>query len=261
MAGRIPDRRTSTGLKLIAGRSRGLRALGAAAVIAASVVLSLWNPVRAAPPNQLVNPNVWPSDATTKATFTFAVSYKSAECNEPTSVTAVVGTMVIPLTLEAGTPADGRYRGSAKLPAGTEKVMFHATAQHRNDPNLSGPTIRVHRVPVPSASSAATPKTATQSPQPRTVEASPNERTRSPRPSPEVDTRQTQPAGSADLAVPSARPSGTGRLDGGAGRLPPLVSLAAGALIAVAALALLGFIGFLGARRPQSRGRRPMLRR
>jgi hypothetical protein len=222
---------------------RAVLALAASAVVAGSVLLSLRDPVIAAPPNQLVNPNVLPSDATTKATFTFAVTYESAEGNEPSGVTAVVGTTVIPLTLEAGSPANGRYRGSAKLPAGTWKVMFHATVAHRNDPSLNGPTIRVRPVSQPLASPAPTPGPAPQTTEPRTPRPDADAPTRRPHAS-TASPSQTSPVG-AGIATPSSRATPGQSLGGGAPRLSPLETLVAGALIALAALALIGLFAFL----------------
>jgi hypothetical protein len=240
-------------LRLMVLRRRSsdrLLALAAAVLMAGAVVLGLRNPASAAPPNQLLNPNVWPSEATTKATFMFAVTYKSAEGNEPSSVTAVVGPRVIPLTLEAGAPANGRYRGSAMLPEGTWKVMFRATAQHRNDPTLSGPTIRVRRLLQPMPSPTATPKAAPQTTEPRTPQPHPDQRTRGPRRSPDASPHETHPVGPA-IVTPSPLATGGAALGGGAGRLSPLTTLAIGGLIALATLAFLALVAFLAARRPQ----------
>jgi hypothetical protein len=233
-------------------------ALAAGAVMAGSVLLSLRNPAIAAPPNQLLNPNVRPSDATTTATFMFAVTYESAEGNEPSSVTALVGTTVIPLKLEAGSPANGRYRGSAKLPAGTWQVIFRATAERRNDPSLSGPMIRVRRVSQPLPSPAVTPKAAPQTTEPRTPQPNRDEPTRRPRPSPDASQGETHPV-SAGIAAPSPRATAGAVLGGGAAGLSPLMTLVAGALIALAVLALVGLFAFLAARRRWGREKRPVL--
>jgi hypothetical protein len=236
---------------------RAVLALAVGAVMAGSVLLSLRNPAIAAPPNQLLNPNVWPSDATTKATFMFAVTYKSAEGNEPSSVSAVVGSTVIPLALEAGSPANGRYGGSAKLPAGTWKVIFRASAEHRNDPSLSGPTIRVRRASQPLPSPAATPRAAPQTTEPRTPQPNRDEPTRRPQPSPEASPGETQPV-SAGIVTPSPRATAGAALGGGGAGLSPLMTLVAGALIALAVLALVGLFAFLAARRRRRRDERPM---
>ena len=98
----------------------------------------------AAPGNQLSNANVTPGSGTTNTTFTFAVTYRSAQGNEPTSVSAVAGNVVIPLNLVSGTPSNGRYRGRAKLPQGSWSVSYLATARG-NDPSLNGPTVTVTR--------------------------------------------------------------------------------------------------------------------
>ena len=101
------------------GRDRALRrqAAGGAALVVV-LVLGFTRPSTAAQPNQLLNPAVAPAGGTTSTTIVFSVRFESAQDNAPTSVTAVVGNVVIPLTLSSGSPANGRYRGSAKLPAG-----------------------------------------------------------------------------------------------------------------------------------------------
>jgi hypothetical protein len=236
---------------------RAVLALAAGAVVAGSVLLSLRDPAIAAPPNQLLNPDVFPSDATTKATFTFAVTYESAEGNEPSDVTAIVGTTVIPLTLEAGSPANGRYRGSAKLPAGTWKVLFHATVAHRNDPSLNGPTIRVRPVSQPLASPAPTARPAPQTTEARTPRPDTDEPTHRPHAS-AASPGETSPVG-AGIVTPSSRATPDPSLGGAAPRLSPLETMVAGALIALAALALIGLFAFLIAWRRRRRDTRLVL--
>src|SRR5919108_6500501 len=108
---------------------RAALAAAAGAVLAGSVLLGVRNPVVAAPANQLLNPSVAPASGTTTTTFAIAVTYQSARANEPSSVTALAGSVVVPLALVSGSSANGRYRGTAKLPAGRWAVTFHATAR------------------------------------------------------------------------------------------------------------------------------------
>jgi hypothetical protein len=121
---------------------------GAAGLLAGILVLYAGGVAVAAPANQLRNGSVQPGSGTTATSFVFTVRYRSGQENEPTSVTAVAGNVVVPLRLISGQPFDGRYRGSASLPVGTWTVVFQATARG-NNPSLDGPTVTVSRAPPP----------------------------------------------------------------------------------------------------------------
>jgi hypothetical protein len=108
---------------------RAALAAGAGALLGASILLGIRGPVAAAPPNQLASPRVAPAKGTTNTTFAFSVTFSSGQGNDPSSVTAIAGNVVIPLALVSGTASDGRYRGTAKLPAGSWNVTFQAAAQ------------------------------------------------------------------------------------------------------------------------------------
>src|SRR5215208_2759192 len=112
----------------------------AVATVALCLYLIVAGVTVAAPAERLLNGNVNPNSGTTNTNFDFIVRYESGQGNRPTSVTAVAGNVVVPLHFVSGTRADGRYRGTAKLPAGTWQVTFHATARG-NDPTLDGPTV------------------------------------------------------------------------------------------------------------------------
>lgn len=108
-------------------------ALGAALVGAPS-------PVSAAS-NALRSPQVSPTSGTTDTTFTFSVRY---EGRFPAgTITAIAGPATISLTLAAGTPTDGTWRGSGRLPAGTWPVAFAAVADQGNPASAEGPIVTV----------------------------------------------------------------------------------------------------------------------
>jgi hypothetical protein len=245
-------------------------AVGAGVMLAGSILLGLRSPVTAAPANQLLNPGLKPAGGTTNTSFTFAVTYRSGQGNQPTSVTALAGNVVIPLTLVSGSAANGRYRGSARLAAGTWTVTFQATA-HGNDPSVDGPTVVVRAAPVPTrmprpkprptpkptarptvAAAVITPppSSAPQTTEPRTprpASEGPRER---PRRTPEAT---PTPGGEGPIAggvgSPTARPTRDPSSAGGVLGASPLVTMLTGTLIALAVLALIGMFAILAARR------------
>jgi hypothetical protein len=261
-------------------RGRG-RALGrwAAGVAALVIVLSggFVRPSSAAQPNQLLNPRVVPTAGTTKTTIAFSVRYESSLGNAPTSVTATVGNIVVPLSKVSGTRANGRYRGTTKLPAGTWSVLFQASAQG-NDPSLDGPNVRITRAPTPTPkptpkptprptaqptavpTQAPAPTAAPQTTEPRTPRPSrrpsPSERPpRSQSPSPD-ETRP--PASRPGKATPEPSdglpiPGGTDTSD------QQLITIISGGLIAIGAVTLIGIFAILHDRRRKSTDAIPLL--
>jgi hypothetical protein len=228
----------------------------------------------AARPNELTSANVNPNSGTTATTFAFIVRYESAQDNEPTSVTAVAGNVVIPLSLVSGTPSNGRYRGTAKLPVGNWPVTFQATARG-NDPDLPGPTVKVTKAPGPTATPRPTPRptarptpaatpaatttpptkatqtTAPTTPAPATPRPSKRPRSQAPTPTP----RETGLTGGG-LTTP--RPRASADLAGGVGTDTErqLVTILTGGLVAIGALALIGVFALLRDRRRRNRDTR-----
>ncbi|HET6744844.1 MAG TPA: hypothetical protein VFH90_03235 [Candidatus Limnocylindria bacterium] len=245
------------------GRNRALRlqAAGGAALIVV-LLLSFTQPSTAAQPNQLLNPAVDPVNGTTSTTMTFSVRFESAQGNAPTNVTAVVGNVVIPLTLSSGAAANGRYRGSAKLPEGTWQVLFQASAQG-NDPSLDGPevTIRPAATPTPKPTTQPTPRPTiapTQRPPPpssapqTTAPTTPDPATNAPSDSPQASalpsSGETEVPGSAPATGTPQPSDGLPARDGTDGERQ-LVTILTGGLIAIGALALIGFFAVFRDRR------------
>ena len=180
----------------------GARALVAAA-LSAALLLAGGTPSTAAPGNLLSNGSVAPPSGTTSTTFVFTVHYASAQGNAPTSVTAVAGSVVVAMSLLAGAPADGDYRGTALLSAGSWPVTFQATAKGF-DPTLAGPTVTVTQVPPPPPPTPVPTPLATPVPTPRPTAGAtsqPTQPAQTARPSP-------PPAGPTPLA-PTPLPSAT----------------------------------------------------
>ncbi len=120
----------------------------------------------AAPPNSLSNGSVSPGSGWTTTTFVFSVTYTSTTGSAAT-VVAVAGNKTVPLALVAGTSANGTFRGSASLPAGTWPVTFQATSTKGNKSTLLGPTVVVLTpTPAPTPTPRPTP-VATPQPTPR----------------------------------------------------------------------------------------------
>jgi hypothetical protein len=131
----------------------------------------------AAPPNSLSNGSVSPSSGWTTTTFVFSVTYTSTTGSTATAV-ALAGNKTVPLALVVGTSANGTFRGSASLPAGTWPVTFQATATKGNSPTLVGPTVVVLTPtpapkPTPRSTPVATPRP-TPSPTPVATPGSPS---------------------------------------------------------------------------------------
>lgn len=258
------------------------RAIGrhiGAAFLATLVLLNAAVAVLGAQPNQLLNGNVQPGNGTTSTSFVFTVRYRSTNENEPTSVRAVAGSVVIPLSLLDGQPYDGRYRGSARLPVGIWAVVFQATAQG-NDPILAGPTVIVTPAPPPTASPQPTARpTARPTAPPTSAPTAPP--TGAPTPPPQTpplapqttapttpDPATAGPTGrpSTATAVPSARETDMGSVAVATATATPvasedplaaaltdperqLVTILTGGLIAIGALAMIGFFAILRRRR------------
>jgi hypothetical protein len=248
---------------------RDLRRPVVASIAVATVALCLYliaaGITAAAPANQLLNGNVNPNSGTTTTNFVFSVRYESDRGNVPTSVSAVAGNVVIPLHLVSGRRADGRYRGSAKLPAGTWQVIFNALARG-NDPSLDGPTVKVTKAPKPSATprptsrptpvptavappSAAPQTTAATTPAPATHE--PTKRPRRATPTP-----RATGLGAGGLATPTPEASANAAAGGGTDAERQVVTILIGGLIAIGALALIGVFALLRDRRRRSRDAR-----
>jgi hypothetical protein len=244
------------------GRDRALRlqAAGGAALIVV-LLLGYTRPSTAAQPNQLLNPAVDPANGKTSTTMVFSVRFESAQGNAPTSVTAVVGNVVVPLTLASGTAANGRYRGSSKLPAGTWQVLFQASAQG-NDPSLDGPEIRISPAatptPKPTPRPVAPTTAPTQPPPPpsfapqTTAPTTPDPATNAPTGSPPTSvlpsSSETEVPGSAPATgtpQPSVGPPAPNGIDGER----QLVTILTGGLIGIGALALIGFFAVFRDRR------------
>ncbi|HEX6655166.1 MAG TPA: hypothetical protein VF153_03035 [Candidatus Limnocylindria bacterium] len=267
---------------------RAALAAAAGAVLAGSVLLGLRAPVVAAPPNQLLNPSVSPLGGNTGTTFAFAVTFESGQGNTPTSVTAVAGNVVIPLTRISGTPSNGRYRGTAKLPAGNWAVIFQATAKG-NDPNVGGPSLSVNATPTPKPTPKPTPRPTpkpTPKPTPRPTHANP---TQAPPPSPPHSNapasakpgRPSQKPRATPSATASARASAvvggdvqtptptptptaspTAKLAAGRSAVgtSPLITVVVGSLVAIGVLALAVMSIVLAAGRRRRRDNRLELR-
>ena len=232
------------------------------------LLLGISRPSTAAQPNQLLNPRVDPAGGTTSTTITFSVRYESAQGNEPAGVTAVAGSVVIPLTLSSGSPANGRYRGSAKLPAGTWAVLFQASAQG-NDPSLDGPDVTIRPAPTPTprptpkatprptsqptvaptaASTQPPPSSAPQTTAPTTPDPATNAPTDSPPASVLPSASETEVPASGS-ATGTTQPTEGAPAVGGSDGEQQLVTILTGGLIAIGALALIGLFAILRDRR------------
>jgi len=238
------------------GRARWRLAAGGAAVLV--LLLSLTGPLTAAQPNQLLNGRVEPGTGDTKTTIAFSVRFSSALGNAPTSVTAVAGNLVIPLALVQGSADNGRYRGTAKLPAGTWPVLFQASAQG-NDPALDGPEVTIARAPSPTpkptpkptaqptvvpTQAPPPPSAAPQTTAPRTPRPAPASRSARPSRSPRASARATPGAATETARPTDAAPGVVGTDDD-----QQLVTILVGGLIAIGALTLIGFLALLRDRR------------
>jgi hypothetical protein len=244
---------------------RDLRRPVVASIAVATVALCLYliaaGITAAAPANQLLNGNVNPNSGTTTTSFVFIVRYESGQGNAPTSVSAVAGNVIVPLHLVSGTRTDGRYRGTAKLPAGTWQVMFQATARG-NDPTLDGPTVKVTKAPKPSTTPRPTPRP-TVAPPPSaapqtTAPTTPAPATHSPtqRPRKATPTPRATGLGGGGLATPTPEASANAAAGGGTDAERQVVTILTGGLIAIGALVLIGVFAILRDRRRHSRDAR-----
>lgn len=172
------------------------------AALALSAVLATPGAVRAAPPS-LSNGTATPVSGTTATTFVFAVTYTGSK--PASSVVVLVANRTVSLSLVSGTATDGRYSGSALLPAGSWPAVFQASATIGADPKpLAGPTVLVTPSlppPTPRPTPPGTPAaSATPAPTATRVPSSP--------PSPIAPT--PLPSGVASPSVGSGEPSSSG---------------------------------------------------
>jgi hypothetical protein len=254
----------------------GARALVAAA-LSLGLLLARGTPSSAAPGNVLSNGAVAPLAGTTTTTFAFTVHYASAHGNAPTSVTAVAGSVVVAMSLVAGPPADGDYRGTALLPEGSWAVTFQATAKGF-DPTLAGPTVVVTQVPPPPPPTPVPTPVATPVPTPRPTPGATSQPTQpaqtarpSPPPADPTPLAPTPLASATAVATASAVPSATARASGFVGgvvatprpsqsgapsiggprdeRRGQLTTVIVGTALAVGVLAILGVIALWRRRR------------
>ncbi|HET9540440.1 MAG TPA: hypothetical protein VFQ46_07560, partial [Candidatus Limnocylindria bacterium] len=108
----------------VRARQRAIGRWAAAVALAGLLLLRATAATDAAPANELLNGNVQPTSGTTATSVVFSVRYRSDKGNDPTSVTAVAGNVVVPLILQSGSASNGVYRGQAKLPQGSWPVIF-----------------------------------------------------------------------------------------------------------------------------------------
>lgn len=163
----------------------------------------------AAPPNQLAGATVSPASGTAATTFTLSVAYRTDNGAAATAVAATVGGRMVPLTLVAGTPTSGTWRGSVgSLPAGSWPVTFAAVTEKGNQPSLVGPILAIDPP-------MATPPPPTPAPTP-------------PRPQPtsSVDATDPGPGSGPSLApgataVPSTASAPSEPVPAGGGASPP----------------------------------------
>jgi hypothetical protein len=251
-----------------AAERRSIAAAVVATLLVPVLVVLAAGPTAAAPANQLVNGSVQPGSGTTATRFVFSVRYRSGQDIEPTSVVAVAGNVVVPLSLASGVPSNGRYRGWARLPVGKWPVTFQATARG-NDPDLDGPTITVKRAPAPNPTPRPTPAPTAAPTSPPTVPPPAAPQTTAPTtpapatpatpaateppagsapPSPAPTTLESEPAGNG---ASTATPGTSG--DPAAGVVDDteqqLITILTGGLIAIGALTLIGIFALLRDRR------------
>jgi hypothetical protein len=223
--------------------------LAAGLLIVASAAVS---PARGAR-NELSNGSVTPLSGTTSTVFTFSVDYRG---NEPSSVTATVGSKVVTLKLATGTA--GTYRASSRLQQGSWRVTYRAEATGYK-PTLLGPTVTVTGSSTPTAAPSpsvpaptpvATPA-ATRNPAPTPLTATPLPATPSGAGTPAPSAGQTpQGGGFVGGVIATPRPSSAVDPAVGSEDEPPgqLWTLITGVLIAVGVLGVLGVFALLRGR-------------
>jgi hypothetical protein len=224
-----------------------------AQLLALALLLTAVAPVHAVPPksNVLSNGSVTPTSGTTATAFVFTVDYSG----EAASVTASVANRTVAMTLISGQVTDGRFRGSASLPAGSWPVTFHADAERGKDPSLSGPRLTVASLATPRPTPQPTP---TPVPTPPSLSATPLA------PTPATSAS----SGASHVGDPSASgflggflvtpaPSSAGALPGLAGPriADELWTLLMGGLIAISVLAFVAMVAIL--RNRERTGRLP----
>ena len=246
--------------------------LVAAAVLWLAVVAP--GPVAGAS-NALTAGKVMPATGTTETSFAFSVTYTSPQGFPATRVVARTASRTVELVLFSGSAADGAWRGTSRLPAGSWPVTFEATAAQGKNPTLAGPTVTVTAVPAttpPTATPRATAAPAPPTPTPAVPAAAAPP---TPAPQPVVPapagssapglvspSAQASPSGAASPASPGAgggvvvgTPGGAvtpaARADEVADGPPWTLLMVAAAVIAlIAGIWLLGLVG----RRRRSRG-------
>jgi hypothetical protein len=109
----------------------------------AALLLGAPSVVLAAPPNRLEAGTASPVSGTPLTVFELSVRYVSTAGNPATGVSALAGSVAVPLTLADGTAVDGTWRGTIILPVGTWPVTYQATSNKGPRPTLSGPTLTV----------------------------------------------------------------------------------------------------------------------
>jgi hypothetical protein len=168
----------------------------------------------AAPPNQLSSPAASPTSGGVLTTFVLSVRYTSTGGNPARAVVAETGPLSVELSLVSGTAADGLWRGSTLLPAGTWTITFRAVVDQGPQPSLAGPTLNVAPAPAP------TPPPSGPQVRPVTIEA---QSTSTPETNPQATpqsaslTPDARPGGSAEVSAAPEQPSTNGE----APTLPP----------------------------------------
>jgi len=136
------------------------------AFVVATVAAVLVAPTAAwAKSNQLSAPAVSPASGTTSTTFAFQVSYTGFAAQ---SVSVAVAGMNLRMSLVSGSPTDGQFAVSSRLPAGRWPVSFSASSAKGPPASLAGPSIAVSSAavspPAPPAPSSSTPRPAQSAP-------------------------------------------------------------------------------------------------
>jgi hypothetical protein len=235
--------------------ARMARPWSRAPLLVFALLLTAVAPVHAAPPknNVLSNGSVTPTSGTTATTFVFTVDYSG----EAASVTASVANRTVTMSLISGQLTNGRFRGTASLPAGSWPVTFHADAERGKDPSLPGPRVTVASLATPLPTSQPT-----SPPTPAPTPASPSLSATPLAPTP----ASSASAGASEVGDPSASgflggflvtpaPSSDGAAPGLAGPkiADELWTLLMGGLIAISVLAFVAMVAILRNRERSSR--------
>ena len=250
----------------------GLRVAMVLGAVALAAPLVAPGPVLAAAPT-LSNGTVSPASGTTTTTFVFSVSYVSTTPPRPaSSVVALVANRTVTLSLVpgGGSAENGRFRGSALLPAGSWPVVFEATTATGPSPEplsmlqpvvvtLPGPTPTPQPTAPPTPVATATPaptSTRVPTPAPSAIAAtplpsgvaSPSAGSGGPSGSGEPTPFGTTVAGESGAGTPSASPSGVASA-GPDDVEQPSTSFLTGGVVAVGLLGAIGFAAIYADRR------------